>query len=111
MGPLSYQNEIEYDDAVALIERGVTLVLEGANMPTTSKAIDHLHDNGAILAPAKACNAGGVAVSGLEMAQNATMTTWSNEEVDKRLEVWTGLAGLGLEMGEFLEAGGRVLLN
>ena len=62
-------------------------MLEGANMPTTSEAIDYLHDKGAILAAAKACNAGGVAVSGLEMAQNATMTTWSQDEVDKKLEV------------------------
>ena len=81
------QNEVDYDDAVALVQRGVTLVLEGANMPTTNDAIGYLHDKGAILAAAKACNAGGVAVSGLEMAQNATMTNWSKAEVDRRLEV------------------------
>jgi glutamate dehydrogenase/leucine dehydrogenase len=63
------------------------MVLEGANMPSTNDAISHFHKCGVVLAAAKACNAGGVAVSGLEMAQNACMTTWSSEQVDERLKV------------------------
>jgi hypothetical protein len=151
------QNEIEYEDAVKLVNKGVTMVLEGANMPSTNDAISHFHKCGVVLAAAKACNAGankwpacalhlwllrlfsmldlacmkraclhmihaseahtqhkcrlvhlnhilyllqhrcsllcavaaagGVAVSGLEMAQNACMTTWTAEQVDERLKV------------------------
>ena len=66
---------------------GVKIVLEGANMPSTNDAIAHFHANGVVLAAAKACNAGGVAVSGLEMAQNATMSSWTSQEVDERLKV------------------------
>jgi len=111
--PSATQNEIDYDDAVALVQRGVTLVLEGANMPTTNEAIDYLHDKGAILAAAKACNAGGVAVSGLEMAQNATMTTWSQDEVDRRLEdimasIYRAAADAAKEFGVSLQAGANI---
>lgn len=81
------QNEIEYEDAVKLVNKGVKIVLEGANMPSTNDAISHFHKCDVVLAAAKACNAGGVAVSGLEMAQNAGMTQWSCEEVDDRLKV------------------------
>jgi glutamate dehydrogenase/leucine dehydrogenase len=81
------QNEIEYEDAVKLVNKGVAMVLEGANMPSTNDAIAHFHKCNVVLAAAKACNAGGVAVSGLEMAQNACMTTWSSEQVDERLKV------------------------
>lgn len=87
------QNEVEYEDAVKLVSRGVKLVLEGANMPSTPDAIHHFRKTGVILAAAKACNAGGVAVSGLEMAQNAGMTTWTHEQVDARLKV-RALGGL-----------------
>jgi glutamate dehydrogenase (NADP+) len=78
------------EDAKELIARGVTIVLEGANMPTDNDAIDALHAAGVVLAAGKACNAGGVAVSGLEMAQNATMSVWTREEVDQRLQVCVG---------------------
>jgi glutamate dehydrogenase (NADP+) len=81
------QNEIEYEDAVKLVNKGVGMVLEGANMPSTNDAIGHFHKCGVVLAAAKACNAGGVAVSGLEMAQNACMTSWPAEQVDERLKV------------------------
>lgn len=70
-----------------LVSKGVKVVLEGANMPSNSEAIAHFHKCNVVLAAAKACNAGGVAVSGLEMAQNASMTSWSSEEVDARLKV------------------------
>jgi len=85
--PCATQNEVEYEDAVKLVSKGVKLVLEGANMPSTPEAIHHFRKTNVILAAAKACNAGGVAVSGLEMAQNAGMTTWTTQQVDERLKV------------------------
>eukprot|EP00879_Flechtneria_rotunda_P016863 GHRR01017652.1.p1 GENE.GHRR01017652.1~~GHRR01017652.1.p1 ORF type:complete len:365 (+),score=119.59 GHRR01017652.1:657-1751(+) len=85
--PCATQNEIEYEDAVKLVSKGVKLVLEGANMPTDAEAIRHFNKSGVILGAAKAANAGGVAVSGLEMAQNAGMVTWSFEQVNDRLKV------------------------
>jgi glutamate dehydrogenase (NADP+) len=86
-------------DAKELIARGVTIVLEGANMPSDQDAINALHAAGVVLAASKACNAGGVAVSGLEMAQNATMSVWTREEVDQRLQVGWGehaMMGVGV---------------
>ncbi|RLF37699.1 MAG: NADP-specific glutamate dehydrogenase [Thermoplasmata archaeon] len=83
--PCATQNEIELKDAKMLLDAGVTLVVEGANMPTTPDAIEHFMENDVIIGPAKAANAGGVAVSGLEMSQNAQFTYWSPEEVDKKL--------------------------
>jgi glutamate dehydrogenase (NADP+) len=70
-----------------LVDNGVKVVLKGANMPSNNDAISHFHSKGVVLAAAKACNAGGVATSGLEMAQNATLSTWSPEEVDAKLKV------------------------
>eukprot|EP00877_Chromochloris_zofingiensis_P002625 jgi/Chrzof1/12363/Cz06g31270.t1 len=84
--PCATQNEVEYEDAVKLVEKGVKIILEGANMPSDAAAIKHFHKKGVILAPAKACNAGGVAVSGLEMAQNAGMVQWTSEEVNDKLK-------------------------
>ncbi|MCD6411929.1 MAG: NADP-specific glutamate dehydrogenase [Thermoplasmata archaeon] len=83
--PCATQNEIELRDAKMLLDAGVTLVVEGANMPTTPDAIEHFMENDVIIGPAKAANAGGVAVSGLEMSQNAQFTYWSPEEVDRKL--------------------------
>ena len=83
--PCATQNEIELKDAKMLLDAGVTLVVEGANMPTTPDAIEHFMENDVIIGPAKAANAGGVAVSGLEMSQNAQFTYWSPEEVDRKL--------------------------
>jgi glutamate dehydrogenase (NADP+) len=71
--------------AKGLLARGVRLILEGANMPTTAEGVHVFEAGGAVLAPGKAANAGGVAVSGLEMAQNATLSVWPREEVDSRL--------------------------
>jgi glutamate dehydrogenase (NADP+) len=84
--PCATQNEIEFEDAKALVSSGCKIVCEGANMPSTNTAIAHYHDNSVIFAPAKAANAGGVAVSGLEMAQNAIRLQWSREEVDEQLK-------------------------
>lgn len=84
--PSATQNEINGEDAGHLVNNGVHLVCEGANMPTTPEAIDIFHDNKILFAPGKAANAGGVAVSGLEMAQNSMRLSWPREEVDNRLK-------------------------
>mgnify|MGYP001818954202 CR=1 FL=1 len=84
--PCATQNEINPQDADHLVAGGVQLVCEGANMPTMPGAVDILHDNRVLFAPGKAANAGGVAVSGLEMAQNSMRLSWPRKEVDKRLK-------------------------
>jgi glutamate dehydrogenase (NADP+) len=83
--PSATQNEINAKDAQNLVNKGVYLVSEGANMPSTPEAIDIFLDNKLLYAPGKAANAGGVAVSGLEMAQNSMRLSWPREEVDSRL--------------------------
>ncbi len=84
--PSATQNEINEIDAANLIENGVRLVAEGANMPSTSQAVDLFLENKLLFAPGKAANAGGVAVSGLEMSQNSMRINWPREEVDSRLK-------------------------
>jgi len=84
--PCATQNEINARDAEHLIAGGVRLVCEGANMPTLPDAVDILHDQKILFAPGKAANAGGVAVSGLEMAQNSMRLSWPRKEVDDRLK-------------------------
>ena len=84
--PCATQNEINREDAQKLIKNGVKAVVEGANMPTTLEGIHEFRAAKVILAPAKAANAGGVAVSGLEQSQNALRLSWSREEVDQRLK-------------------------
>jgi len=84
--PCATQNEINKVDAANLLRGGVKLLSEGANMPCTPEAIDILIDSGVLYAPGKAANAGGVAVSGLEMAQNSMRLSWPREEVDIRLK-------------------------
>lgn len=84
--PCATQNELDLEDAKALVKNGVFCVCEGANMPTTPEAIHYLMSNGVYYAPGKASNAGGVACSGLEMSQNAEHLSWSAEEVDKMLQ-------------------------
>jgi glutamate dehydrogenase (NADP+) len=83
--PSATQNEINAQDASNLIKNGVTVVSEGANMPSTLEAIHIFLDAGILFGPAKAANAGGVATSGLEMSQNSMRMSWSREEVDERL--------------------------
>ena len=83
--PCATQNELEENDAAALIKNGVVCVVEGANMPTTMEATKLFEKNGVLFAPGKASNAGGVATSGLEMSQNAMRLSWTREEVDARL--------------------------
>jgi glutamate dehydrogenase (NADP+) len=83
--PCATQNELTEIDAKALVKNGVTSVTEGANMPSTPEAIEILLDAGVVFAPAKAANAGGVAVSEFEMSQNAQLQRWSFDEVDRKL--------------------------
>jgi glutamate dehydrogenase (NADP+) len=85
--PSATQNEINEKDAYSLINGGVELVSEGANMPCTPEAVDLFLDKGFLYGPGKAANAGGVSVSGLEMTQNAMRLSWTREEVDNRLRM------------------------
>ncbi|WP_367162820.1 NADP-specific glutamate dehydrogenase [Kosakonia cowanii] len=84
--PCATQNELDVEAAQTLIANGVKAVAEGANMPTTIEATDLFLDAGVLFAPGKAANAGGVATSGLEMAQNAGRISWKADEVDARLQ-------------------------
>jgi glutamate dehydrogenase (NADP+) len=85
--PSATQNEIGAKDAGALLRNGVKVVAEGANMPTTLGGVTQFIEAGILYAPGKAANAGGVAVSGLEMAQNSMRYGWTREEVDNRLHL------------------------
>jgi len=84
--PCATQNELDLDDAKALVAGKVIAVAEGANMPTTMDATQYLQENGVLFAPGKASNAGGVATSQLEMAQNSARVSWTFAEVDARLK-------------------------
>ncbi len=84
--PCATQNEINHLDAQNIVNNKGKLVIEGANMPSTQDAVKILHDNGILYAPGKASNAGGVAVSGLEMSQNSVRMGWSRDEVDLKLK-------------------------
>jgi glutamate dehydrogenase/leucine dehydrogenase len=83
--PCATQNEISLADAKTLLAGGCSCVAEGANMPTEIEAVDHFLDHDLLFGPGKAANAGGVAVSGLEMTQNSMRLSWTREEVDQRL--------------------------
>jgi len=84
--PCATQNEIDERDALNIVRNGVKLVCEGANMPTRPEAVAVFLDHRLLYAPGKASNAGGVAVSGLEMAQNSIRLSWPRDEVDSRLQ-------------------------
>lgn len=83
--PCATQNEISGEDAKTLVSNGCICVSEGANMPSEPEAINVYLDNKILFGPGKAANAGGVAVSGLEMSQNSTRLSWTREEVDQKL--------------------------
>ncbi len=85
--PCATQNEVDIEDAKAIVSNGVKYYVEVSNMPTTNEALAYLIANGVIVAPSKAVNAGGVSVSGLEMSQNSMRYSWSAEEVDEKLKV------------------------
>ena len=84
--PCATQNEVTLEDAKAIVANGVKYYVEVSNMPTTAEAVAYLREAGVIIAPSKAVNAGGVAVSGLEMSQNSMRYSWSAEEVDEKLQ-------------------------
>ena len=83
--PCATQNELDGNDAKHLVDNGCQAVAEGANMPTTPEAVELFHGNGVLFGPGKAANAGGVAVSGLEMSQNSSFENWTRDQVDNRL--------------------------
>jgi glutamate dehydrogenase (NADP+) len=83
--PSATQNEIDVNDAKALVKNGCIAIGEGANMPTTPEGVEVFQKAKILYAPGKASNAGGVATSGLEMTQNSMRLSWSREEVDKKL--------------------------
>ena len=102
--PCATQNELDLDDAKKLVANGCAYVVEGANMPTTTDATTFLIENGVYFAPGKAANAGGVAVSGLEMSQNHEHLSWSFDEVDEKLKgimnsIYTAAASAAAEYG------------
>ena len=84
--PSATQNEINVTDAKNLVDNGCKCVVEGANMPSSPEAIDIFSKNKILFGPGKAANAGGVAVSGLEMSQNSMFSSWTREEVDSKLK-------------------------
>lgn len=84
--PCATQNELDLEDAKALVKNGCLAVCEGANMPTTLEATKYLQEHKVLFIPGKAANAGGVATSGLEMSQNSLRLSWSFKEVDARLK-------------------------
>ena len=84
--PCATQNELDLEDAKALVANGCFAVAEGANMPTTLEATEYFQKNGVLFCPGKAANAGGVATSALEMSQNSERLSWTFEEVDSKLK-------------------------
>ncbi|HUF04362.1 MAG TPA: NADP-specific glutamate dehydrogenase [Aridibacter sp.] len=84
--PSAAENEISAEDAKTMVSNGCIAVSEGANMPTTAKGVEIFQNAKVLYGPGKAANAGGVAVSGLEMAQNSARLSWSRSEVDQRLQ-------------------------
>jgi len=90
--PCATQNELDLADAAELVKNGCICVSEGANMPATLEATEYFLRHDVLFGPGKAANAGGVAVSGLEMTQDAIRLSWSGEEVDSRLhQIMTGI--------------------
>ena len=83
--PCATQNEVGIEDAKNIVANGTKYYVEVSNMPTTAEAFEYLKENGLVIAPSKAVNAGGVAVSGLEMSQNSMRYSWTAEEVDAKL--------------------------
>lgn len=99
--PCATQNELNGDDAKKLLRNGCIAVAEGANMPSTPEAVTAFIKAGILFAPGKASNAGGVAVSGLEMSQNSLRLSWTREEVDKRLyEIMKNIHATCLKYGK-----------
>ena len=99
--PCAMQNDIHLEHAKQLVANGCKYLIEGANMPTTNEAIEYLMENGVIIGPSKAANAGGVACSCLEMAQNAEHLIWNKEDVYKQLEgIMVNIHNLAVDAAE-----------
>ena len=99
--PCATQNEIDGKNAEALVKNGCICVAEGANMPSTPEAVRIFHENNVLFGPGKAANAGGVAVSGLEMSQNSLKMSWTRQEVDDLLlKIMKGIHKATLEASE-----------
>ena len=99
--PSATENEIEEENAQALVDNGCFCVSEGANMPSTLGAIRIYQSNNVLYGPAKAANAGGVSVSGLEMSQNSLRLLWTREDVDQRLQgIMSSIHKASLEAAE-----------
>jgi glutamate dehydrogenase (NADP+) len=98
--PCATQNEIDLDDGKMMIANGISAVSEGANMPSYKAAIDAFQEAKVLFAPSKAANAGGVAVSGLEMSQNSMRLSWDRDELDVRLrKIMEGIHSSCVEYG------------
>ena len=96
--PCATQNEVTLEDAKKIVASGVKYYVEVSNMPTTAEAVAYLRESGVVIAPSKAVNAGGVAVSGLEMSQNSMRYSWSAEEVDEKLhDIMKGIYNASLD--------------
>jgi len=99
--PCATQNEVNGEEAAALVANGVMAVGEGANMPCTPEAVEAFQNAGVLFAPGKASNAGGVATSGLEMSQNSLRMSWTREEVDEKLDgIMVGIHKAAYETAE-----------
>ncbi|MGO4886832.1 NADP-specific glutamate dehydrogenase [Anaerobacillus sp. MEB173] len=110
--PCATQNEIDEEDAKLLVSNGVKAIGEGANMPSTLEAIDVFLNNNVLFAPAKAANAGGVAVSALEMAQNSMRLAWTFEEVDAKLhEIMKNIYKASVEAAEEYGYAGNLVVG
>jgi glutamate dehydrogenase (NADP+) len=110
--PSATENELSAADAKALLQNGCQLVAEGANMPTEPDAVELLLAGGVLFGPGKAANAGGVAVSGLEMAQNAQHSLWTREEVDMRLrDIMRAVHRQAAEVAEQYDAPGNYVVG
>jgi glutamate dehydrogenase (NADP+) len=110
--PCATQNEINKEAAEMLISNGVKVVGEGANMPSTLEAIDTFMEQNVLFAPAKAANAGGVAVSALEMAQNSARLSWTQEEVDLKLQaIMKDIYSKSMKASELYNAPGNLVVG
>ena len=105
--PCATQNELNFGDAKELLQNGCFVVAEGANMPSTTNAVHHFVDKKILYGPGKAANAGGVAISGIEMSQNSTRIPLTREKVDNLLKeimerIHTTCVQYGSEKGGFI---------
>ncbi len=110
--PCATQNELNGEDAQALIANGIKLLCEGANMPCTPEAVQAFQSAGIPFGPAKAANAGGVATSGLEMSQNSLRLSWSFAEVDEKLKgIMKGIFGNAYKASEECGVPGNLVVG